>query len=785
MGQGILCKMKWERRLILVHGTVQGVGFRPFVHTLATRLQLGGQVRNQNGSVQIEVEGDADSLEAFQTELEQGAPSIARIEGLKSTPLEPRGEREFAIAASTRGEGDAIAVSPDLAVCEACLHELRDPADRRFGYPFLNCTACGPRLSIVTGAPYDRERTSMAGFELCPACREEYEAPVDRRFHAQPTACPNCGPRLMLRGASGELLNSDNSLQDFAQAIRAEKIGALKGIGGFHLVCLAKSNLAVAELRGRKGRDEKPLAVMMTDLRQAREICEVPPEEARLLTSMARPIVLCRRRRDLASEVIAHGVAPGNPYLGILLPYAPVHYLLLEQLDSQPLVMTSGNRSDEPIAYLDAEAAKSLAGIADVTLGSDRPIQVRCDDSVLRVIDGHEFPLRRSRGYAPQSLTLPQPCPCPLLAVGGQLKNVFALGQGDRAVLSHHLGDLDHLAASQAFVRDIALYEQLFQIQPQCLVHDLHPDYASTRYALERAEREGLKLLAVQHHHAHLAGCLAEHGLEGPAIGVIFDGSGYGPDGTIWGGEFLVGDLAGYRRAARLRPVPLPGGEQAVRQPWRMGVAYLLDAGCSRASVAARVSSERVAGIEQMLTKRVNAPLTSSMGRLFDAIASIAGVRDNISYEGQAAQEWEWLAQQVTKEDSAYPYALHETDGLLELDFRPLVIALLTDVEIGLSAARMARRFHTTLVQAVVEVVLQLRRQTGLASVVLSGGVFANAILSSELAGRLAGEGLEVLRHRQTPAGDGGLSFGQLAVAAANLNRGSTPATEGNGFACV
>jgi len=750
-----------ERRAIVVRGIVQGVGFRPFVCNLATRLHLHGFVRNQTGTLLIEVEGEPPSLEQFLTELANRPPPLAHVEHLSWEAMPPQGERQFSIASSEFAPTSPVFISPDVATCADCLAELFDPANRRHGYPFLNCTNCGPRLTIITGAPYDRPRTTMASFVMCPACRAEYDHPADRRFHAQPTACADCGPRLQILDAAGRPVPAPDPLAHFAAALRDGRIGALKGLGGYHLACDARSRATVAELRRRKHRDEKPFAVMVPDLAAAEKIGAVGPAERELLLSPRAPIVLLHKR----PRAVAEEVAPRNPYLGVLLPYTPLHHLLLRAAGGRPLVMTSGNRSDEPIAYRDDEAPEKLAGIADLFLVHDRPIHVRCDDSVTRVVDGAELPLRRSRGYAPAPVQLPFECPGPILAVGGQLKGTFALGRGRQAFLSHHLGDLDHYEAYRAFEKDVALYEQLFAIVPQVIVHDLHPDYVTSRYAQERAARLGIPLLAVQHHHAHMVSCMAENGLAEPVIGVTFDGTGFGTDGAVWGGEFLVGDYRAFRRAATLRYVGLPGGDQAIREPWRMAVAHLVDAEVELRPLKARLLPVEVRTVERMLERRINTPLTSSAGRLFDAVAALAGVRDRVSYEGQAAVELEWLATGV-ESDGTYPFALSPGENPLVVDTRPLIRALAEDTRRGVRTALIARRFHSTLVELIAAVCDRLRGATGLGAVVLSGGVFLNALLTREVSARLGADGFEVYRHRLVPPNDGGLSLGQLAVAA-------------------
>jgi hydrogenase maturation protein HypF len=767
-----------ERRAITVQGIVQGVGFRPFVHGLAARLRLSGFVRNQTDGVVIEIEGDASSLDHFLGELHDHPPPLAHIEHLAWEPRSPCGDEQFRIETShADAERTAIFVGADVATCPDCLAELFSPADRRFGYPFLNCTNCGPRLTIIRGVPYDRERTTMSAFPMCAACRAEYEDPSNRRFHAQPTCCPVCGPRLQLLDADGQPTESDDPLGVFVTALRAGHIGALKGLGGYHLVCLAAEERVVGKLRRRKHREEKPFAVMVADLDAVDALCAAAPAERALLRSPQRPIVLLRKQNG-----VAEAVAPGNPCLGVMLPYTPLHHLLLRRLDV-PLVMTSGNRSDEPIAHDDADALRRLHGIADVFLTHNRPIHVRCDDSVTRVIDGQEVPLRRSRGYAPQPITLPFECRQPILAVGGQLKGAFAVGRGRHAFLSHHLGDLDHYEAYRAFLKDADLYEQLFAVRPQVLAHDLHPDYAATRYATERARADGLDLVGVQHHHAHLASCMAEHGLTGSVIGVTFDGTGYGTDGAIWGGEFLVGDYREFRRAAHLRYVGLPGGERAIREPWRMALAHLIDAGEDATLLDQRIMGSALRTVAHMLAQHVNTPPTSSAGRLFDAVASLAGLRDRVSHEGQAAMELEWRATGVAP-DGVYPFEPGDdfsnrslcgrignssSDAPLVIDTRPLIRAVATDVRRGVTPEKIARRFHSTMVEMIAVVCARLRGDGGPNDVVLSGGVFMNALLSSEVAARLTSDGFRVHRHRLVPANDGGLALGQLAVAAAAL----------------
>ena len=763
-----------ERRAIAVHGVVQGVGFRPYVFGLASRFQLAGFVKNRTGGVFIEIEGALPSLDRFLAELATNPPPLAHIEQVTWERKPLCGDGQFRIEPSEADSPGSIFISPDISTCADCLAELFDPANRRYRYPFLNCTNCGPRLTIVTGAPYDRQRTTMAGFALCADCRAEYEDPGNRRFHAQPTCCAVCGPKLQLTDERGQPVAVDNHLAHFAAALRVGRIGALKGLGGYHLVCDARSEVSVGELRLRKHRDEKPFALLVRDLEAALSICEVTSADSRLLQSVSRPIVLLRKRPGTA---IAEDVAPGNPYLGVMLPYTPIHHLLFEEMGGIPLVMTSGNRSDEPIAYDDTDALERLAGVADLFLTHNRRIHVRCDDSVVRVLDNVELPLRRSRGYAPYPIALPMKCSVPILAVGGQLKGAFALGRGGHAFLSHHLGDLDHFAAFQSFARDIALYEELLAIRPRVVVHDLHPDYASTRYAQNLGAQgttfagDAVQLLPVQHHDAHIASCMAEHGLSDPVIGVAFDGSGFGTDGAIWGGEFLIGDYRQFRRAAHLRYVGMPGGDQAVREPWRMALAHLNDAGLADDPLNGRIPTAALRAARRMLDRGFNSPLTSSVGRLFDAVAALAGIRDRVRFEGQAAVELEWLAAE-SDPDHPYPFNLEESkeenssDSTLVVDTRPLIREVARDANGDASSALISRRFQSTMVEMIATVCARLRQATGLSVVVLSGGVFMNVLLTNEARARLVGDGFRVYRHQLVPPNDGGLSLGQLAIAA-------------------
>ncbi len=665
-----------ERRRFRVGGIVQGVGFRPFVFGLAQRHGLAGFVLNDGSGVVIEAEGATTALDAFAVGLRTDAPPLARVDAIEVEALAPAGTPAFTIAAST-ATGRTALIPPDTATCDDCLRELFDPADRRYRYPFINCTQCGPRFTIVRSVPYDRPNTTMAGFPLCDECRAEYENPADRRFHAEPVCCAVCGPQLTL------------PLDDAIDLLRAGATVAVKGLGGWHLACDAADEAAVARLRARKHREDKPFALMTT---QPTVLAHVDAAETELLESRRRPIVLVRR---LCAAPVAPAVAPGSPWLGVMLPYTPLHHLLLEGFGGA-LVMTSGNHSDEPIAYDDEEAHERLGGIADAFLGHDRPIHRRCEDSIVRAT----FPLRRSRGFAPEAVPLPVRAARPILAVGAELKSTFCVARGQEAFLSPHLGDLDTELAYGAFRTDIELYLSMLGVVPGTVAHDLHPEYLSTKWALE----QDAVLLGVQHHHAHAAACLAEHGENGPALALVFDGTGYGTDGTLWGGELLRCDLAQFERIAHLRPVPLPGGEAAIREPWRVAASYL--------ELAARpVPFERWPLVRQSL--QVNAPLSSGMGRLFDAAAAVLGLRSTVTYEGQAAVELELLAAEVV----AKPYAWRFGDGA------ELIAAVHDDAVAGRPRAEIAAAFHETIASASAAACAETG---GSSTVVLSGGSFQN-----------------------------------------------------------
>ena len=813
------------RQRLRVQGVVQGVGFRPFVYGLAARYGLAGFVGNNSAGVFIEIEGLPPALEAFAAALRAEMPPLAHIEAVTCEELAPRGDSGFTIVHSEAQAGALTLVSPDIAVCAECLRELFDPANRRYRYPFINCTHCGPRYTIIRGLPYDRPQTTMAGFPLCPACQREYDNPLDRRFHAQPIACPVCGPQVWLEVGGERLSERDDAITAAQARLAAGEVLAIKGIGGFHLACDATNDDAVLRLRERKGRAGKPFAVMVRDIAEARAIASVNEAEAELLASRARPIVLLEARPG----VVSAQVAPGLRQIGVMLAYAPLHYLLLA---GRPLVMTSGNWSGEPITYTDEAARERLAPLADAFLMHDRPIEQPCDDSALRVFRGAALPIRRSRGYAPFPVHLPRNMP-PLLAVGGELKNTFCLAAADHAFLSPHIGDLETLESVEALERAVRHFERLYAITPQRIVCDLHPGYASSRWAEREAARRGVPLVKVQHHHAHIAGLMAEHGLDGasPVLGVCFDGTGYGTDGAIWGGEVLLADYHGFRRLAHLKYVPLPGGDGAIRHPSRAALAHLWAAVVPWADdlppVAATTEAERRV-LRRQLETGFNAPPTSSAGRLFDAVAALAGVRQTVSYEAQAAMEFEGLIHLLIPNEphprpplfrpspltplpqgegnspaarflipfslrekglgdegerekglgdegeaergsrgevrvEVYAFALLPTNPI-QLDAGPVIRAIAQDVRAGVPAAEIAAKFHAALADATVRLLIHLREKTGVNVAAPSGGVFQNTALLGLVSDGLTEAGFAVLTHEKTPPNDGGLALGQAIV---------------------
>jgi hydrogenase maturation protein HypF len=760
-----------------VSGTVQGVGFRPFAYRLAEELKLGGFVLNDERGVAVEIEGDPERVGEFLRRLAAEAPSLARVEAIAPTEIEATGERRFHILASERaGEPEAL-VSPDTATCADCLVELFDPADRRYRYPFVNCTNCGPRFTIVRAVPYDRAATTMAAFEMCAPCRAEYEDPEDRRFHAQPNACPDCGPHARLVAADGGRIDDaaqPDAIAAAAAMLTGGAIVAVKGIGGYHLACRAADERAVGELRRRKHRGGKPFALIAPDLDVARELVELGPSEERLLSGRERPIVIARRRRGAA---VADAVAPGSADLGVMLPHSPLHHLLVADA-GEPLVVTSGNLSEEPIAHRDEEALERLGPTADAFLIHDRPIHNSAEDSVVRAIDSELRPaplmIRRSRGYAPESIAMRPPATRPILACGAELKSTFCLARGSRAWVGQHIGDLKSFEALRSFRHGIEHFERLFALVPDLVAHDLHPDYLSTRYALER---DGVEHLGVQHHHAHLAACLAEHGVAGAAVGAIYDGSGYGPDGTVWGGEILVGDAASFSRVGMLRPVPLPGGDAAVHEPWRMACAWLATAFEEPTprlppGVLGEVAPPGWEAVAALVRTGAASPVTTSVGRLFDAVAALAGLRTRVDHEGQAAMELEGIARPHVC--SAYPFDLFEESGagsggsMLVLDPRETIRAIVADLEAGVAIGDVSARFHNALAAATAAACVAAAQTHGAPDdIVLSGGVFQNRLLLTRTAEHLHAAGLRALVPERLPPNDGGISYGQAAAAAA------------------
>jgi len=755
-----------QRRRLRVSGVVQGVGFRPFVYRLAAELGLVGFVANDSTGVIIEVEGGPASLDRFHRRLLEETPPLAAILGCEVGPVAALGEATFAIHTSREAEGHRALISPDVATCTDCLRELLDPGDRRYHYAFTNCTNCGPRFTIIEGLPYDRPRTTMRHFPMCADCRREYDDPEDRRFHAQPNACPVCGPTLSLLDGDGRPTDCDDPVGKVIDLLGAGKVVAVKGLGGYHLACAADDDAVVARLRERKLREEKPLAVMSAYLAVVHTYAEPTALEEKLLGSHQRPIVLVHKRPG--ARVLSDLVAPRNAYVGVMLPYTPLHHLLMEG-PYPALVMTSGNRSDEPIVTGEAEAVERLAGIADAFLTHNRAIARRADDSVVRAARGRVSVLRRSRGYTPLPVALPGPSPEHVLAVGGELKTAVCFLKGRNAFLSQHLGDLKSVEANDFFTEVVSQLGPLLDVTPTVVAHDLHPAYFSTRFA---RKMQDVRLVGVQHHHAHLASCLAEHGRSGPALGIICDGVGYGEDGTAWGGELLIGDSCGSRRVGHLRAIGLPGGDAAAREPWRMALAYLVrafgrDFRTLSLPLFQAVPERKVRVVVQMIERGVNCPPTTSLGRLFDAASALAGVALRNSYEGQAPMEFEGIAQEG--ETGIYPYAIGQENGMLVVDPDPLIRTLVEEVSSGVSAGVVSARFHNAVVAFLAEAGGRVARDAGLGTVVLSGGCFQNQRLVEGVASALEGEGLEVLTHSLVPANDGGIALGQALVAASRL----------------
>jgi hydrogenase maturation protein HypF len=730
---------------------------------------LAGWVRNTSEGVVIEAQGERGAVDRFLAAITSEAPPLAEVTQVETAEVSVNGDREFVIRESMNEADPRARIPADVALCADCAREILDPVDRRYHYPFANCTNCGPRFTIIQGIPYDRPATTMASFTMCGDCRREYEEPGDRRFHAQPIACPACGPRLAWDGVPGD---NDALLQRTAEALRSGEIVAIKGLGGYHLACDARRHDAVEELRRRKGRGGKPFALMAANFAEIRGLCRVDAVGERLLTSLERPIVLLPAREDGG---LSAAVAPRYRHLGVMLPYTPLHELLM-RVAPPTLVMTSGNLTEEPIAYRDADARSRLGHIADHFLSHDREIETPCDDSVVRPLGDDWYPLRRARGFAPRPIELGFEAP-PVLACGAQEKNTFCLTQGTAALLGPHIGDLDNVETLAHYERCLAHLEALFRVTPTVVAHDLHPEYLSTKYALARS---GIRRIGVQHHHAHIVSAMVDNGLEGRVIGVAFDGAGYGPDGTLWGGEFLIADYVEFTRAAHLAAVPLPGGAAAIHRPGRIALSYLRAVyGDDAATMAGRLlpalpAREVEIALRQM-ERGLNCPLTSGMGRLFDAVSALLGLCAEATYQGQAAIELELAAAPLaatphaaaplTEDSGCYPWQV-VSDAPYQLHVEPMIAAIIADREAGVPTAVIARRFHGAIARLVVETCSRLREETGLDRVVLSGGVFQNVLLTEMLLADLPKAGLRVYAHRRVPPNDGGISLGQAAIAA-------------------
>ena len=745
------------------------MGFRPFVYNLAKKYNLNGFCQNDSRGVLIEVQGEL--IDRFIEEIKTSPPPLSRIEELTSRVLvDGEAYKDFIIRESVSHEGNFTFVSPDIATCQDCLKELFDPMDRRYHYPFINCTNCGPRYSITKDIPYDRSKTTMDCFTMCEACENEYHDPANRRFHAQPNACPVCGPQLMLLNNEGLAVQTHDPVSTVCTLLQDGKIVAVKGLGGYHLACDALNSKSVSLLRKRKYREDKPFAVMMENIETVNKFCIVDAKEETLLLSTQRPIVLLKKKSDCT---IPHDIAPDNLYLGVMLPYTPLHHLIIKE-SGLPLVMTSGNVSDEPIAYKDTEALERLKGIADYFLVHDRDIFMRCDDSVVKVVEDKETIIRRSRGYAPSPVRLQYSFPKPVLACGAFLKNTFCLARGNHAFLSHHIGDLENTETMNSYETAIEHYKRLFSIEPEVIAYDLHPEYLSTKYAL--AQRDDMFKIGVQHHHAHIVSCMAENGIHDKVIGVVFDGLGYGDDGNFWGGEFFIADLSGYERAGHLDYVPMPGGEQAIKEPWRMAISYLYhmygnDIPMLRLFNTPKFIQEKNDTLEiliKMLSRKINSPLTSSVGRLFDGVASLLGLQHSVNFEGQAAVKLESIADEHIVEH--YPFDIDVSVGArcsvpIIIQWQPVIKHIIEDMHHRIASPVISARFHNSIVEMVVQVCTMLRNSKGINDVVLSGGVFQNNFLFSRLVKKLKLQGFTVYSHKKVPCNDGGLSLGQAVIA--------------------
>jgi hydrogenase maturation protein HypF len=760
---------------ISVRGIVQGVGFRPFVYGLAVKHNLKGWVYNTSEDVRIELEGTAEAIRQFERELKTKAPPLARIENVTVEYHPPRGYKNFEIRQSQAQEGKYQLISPDVATCQACLGELLNPEDRRYRYPFTNCTNCGPRFTIIEDMPYDRPKTTMRYFQMCPQCQVEYDNPLDRRFHAQPNACPKCGPQVELVDNQGNLITESNPIAAASQILKEGKVVAIKGLGGFLLACDATNDTVIKTLRQRKKRSSKPFAIMVATVEEAKKHCYVSPEEENLLTSPQSPIVLMRWREDSS---VSREIAPNLKFLGVMLPYTPLHHILLRDT-GLPLVMTSGNLSEEPIARDNDEALRRLSGIADYFLVHNRDIYSRYDDSVAILERGTSQLIRRARSYAPYPIRLQFEAK-QVLGCGAEEKNTFCLTKDNYAFLSQHIGDMENMETLEHFDSTISLYKRLFHVEPEIIAYDLHPDYLATKYAQELSE-SGMKLVPVQHHHAHIASCMADNGLESPVIGVALDGTGMGADGNIWGGEFLVADYRNFRRVGHLEYLPLPGGDAAIKRPYRTAIGYILTLLGENALNAVIVNEEKqsqlasigqvtkveVEVIKSQIERKINSPVSSSMGRLFDAISAMLGIRGEIDYEGQAAVELEMAAyeEDYAHVKESYPYRIVENEELRIVHLRDLLSAIIKDFREGVSKGRISVKFHNTVAQMINEMCHLIANETGIRQLALSGGVFQNRLLLRKTVSLLESGGFQVFTHRQVPCNDGGISLGQAVIA--------------------
>ena len=759
------------RKKIDINGIVQGVGFRPFVYNLARSCHINGWVNNYPGGVHIEAEGTEESLKDFIKRLKEEAPPLSYIDSFNTERSEPVGYTNFEIKESSTENTVEAFISPDVSVCNDCLKEMRDPSNRRYRYPFINCTNCGPRFTITTAIPYDRINTTMRSFPMCEECNEEYHDPADRRFHAQPVACENCGPSLSLLDRDGNQIAKGREIKKTVELLKNGVILAVKGLGGYHLACDAKNGEAVRELRKRKNRDGKPFALMAKDIETVSRYCKIGKKEAEILQSVKRPIVLLDRKLDI--DLALDCISPDNDKLGIMLPYTPVHYLLFES-DLELLIMTSGNISGEPIYYKDNDAIRSLGGIADYFLVNNRDIFIRTDDSVTGVFRDKECVIRRSRGYVPLPVNISLPLnglePYPelmpsILACGGELKNTFCITKGSKAFISHHIGDLENIETLDSFESGIEHFKRIFSVSPQIIAFDKHPDYLSTKYA---DNLSGIGKIPIQHHHAHIASCMAENNVTGRVIGVAFDGTGYGDDGQIWGGEFFTGDYSGFERQAHFEYVPLPGGEAGIKEPWRMAVSYLVktfgeDTLPFKLPFLSEIGEDKIDLVIQQIAKGINAPLTSSVGRLFDAVSAMIGLCNVIEYEGQAAIRLEKNA--AGSERGLYTYELGRIGSVYQIRVRQMISAILEDLINGVEVSCISEAFHRTISSIVLDVCQMLREKTGINQVVLSGGVFQNRLLLGLTLDLLENNRFHVFTHGKVPTNDGGISLGQAVLA--------------------